>query len=109
MATNVTVKTADSWPEILVTLTQGGVAIDLNDVSTVKMRMASSAVTVSPITCSTADASNGQVTVPLSAAATATAGTYNVEFELDWGGGDIQTVPNDGYNTVTILDAVAES
>lgn len=34
-------------------------------------------------------------------------GTYNVEVEIDWGGGEIQSFPSKGYFTITIEDDLA--
>lgn len=35
---------------------------------------------------------------------TAVAGTYNAEIEINWGGGKIQSIPNEGYRQVVIAE-----
>ncbi len=54
-------------------------------------------------TCTVTDAVDGRVTYLWQAGDTDTSGTYNIEFEIEWGT-EIQTVPNDSYITIKIVD-----
>lgn len=56
----------------------------------------------SPMTIT--DAVNGTVQYAWQAGDTDTAGDYDVEFEITWNDGGVETVPNDSYLTVRIVD-----
>lgn len=45
----------------------------------------------------------GVVTWTPTAGETATAGTFQMEIEITWSDGGIETYPNDGYFTITIF------
>lgn len=75
-----------------------GNAINLTNATAVKFKMANlvdaNAVIVS--------AAAGTVRYDWAANDTRVAGTFNAEFEIEWSDGRKQTVPNDGYLTVSI-------
>jgi hypothetical protein len=50
------------------------------------------------------DAANGIVSYTWQVGDTDTTAVYDVEFEINWNDGGIETVPNDGYLTLTIED-----
>lgn len=54
--------------------------------------------------CAIDDAANGIVSYHWAAADTDTPGDYNGEFEIDWGGGQVETVPTAVYVDVTVKD-----
>jgi hypothetical protein len=50
------------------------------------------------------DAPNGVVAYEWQPGNTDTPGVYNVEFEINWADGGIETVPNDSYVQITIVE-----
>lgn len=48
-------------------------------------------------------AASGQVSYTWASGQTATAGTYDAEWEIQWADGGYETVPNDTYMTVQIV------
>ena len=50
------------------------------------------------------DAANGRVTYAWQAGDTDTPGAYDVEFEILWSDSTIETVPNNGYESVIVTD-----
>lgn len=83
-------------------------ALDLTDATSVYFLMRPSGVgDVTPTIralCTIDDAVNGLVTYQWVTGDTDITDTYDVEFEIDWSDGTIQTVPNDGYMTVVVED-----
>jgi hypothetical protein len=57
-------------------------------------------------TATVTDATNGLVSLPLSAAQTATAGAYFVEWFVTFSGGTLQRFPGSSYNELVIDPAV---
>jgi hypothetical protein len=96
-----TIKRNDRRPRYRVNLTSDGVAVNLTTATGVKflmkqgttLKVDGAAVVVDPLT--------GLVEYVWAAGDTDTAGEYNVEFEVDWGG-EKQTFPSVGYFTCTI-------
>lgn len=112
----ITVKQSVTRPVLGYTLndTSSGTAVAINLTTatsvTFKARSSSAAVTDPPKIDSAmtiTNAANGGVEVTLTTTDTNTAGTYNVEFWIVWNDGGIEKVPNDGYNTLTIVDDLA--
>jgi hypothetical protein len=56
--------------------------------------------------CIVVDAALGRVQYRWSATDTDTPGTFEYEFEISWTGGELQTLPQDGYFSLIILDDV---
>lgn len=84
-------------------------AIDLSSATSVYfvMRSASASDTATPkvkATCAIVTANQGIVSYHWGATDTDTVGDFNVEFEIHWSDGTIQTVPNDSYNTITVVE-----
>lgn len=82
--------------------------LDLTNATTVSFIMASApAEPGTPkvnAACTVIDALNGRVRYAWAAADTDTAGSYSAEFEVTWNDGTVQTVPRQGYLTVTITE-----
>jgi hypothetical protein len=109
---DMTIKQGDRLPKLRATLQQGTppAAIDLTTAVAVKfqMRLVSNPATVKgPGACTIVTAASGIVEYAWGASDTDTAGTWEAEFEIEWSGGLKETVPNDGYFTVTIVDDIA--
>lgn len=93
------IKRGDRGPSLSATLQDpDGVAINLTAATSVTFKMGNgidaAAVIVSPAA--------GTVRYDWGANDTRVAGTYNAEFEILWNDGRKQTVPTDGYLTVTV-------
>lgn len=105
--TDRTMKQGDTYKPLVVELGSTDPGFDLTDAVsvTLRMRRQDQAVYVTG-TMVVQDASTA--TYDWEAADTAEAGTYDVEVEVDWGLGRIETFPNDGYAQVVLdeeLDA----
>lgn len=82
-------------------------AIDLTDATSVRMKMRLTKTNGAPAldaAMTVTDAVNGRVTYDWQAGDTDVPGTYDVEFEIHWSDGTIETVPNSGYKTVVVTD-----
>lgn len=106
-----TIKQNDTWPPLEATLKDGnGVAIDLTEAAQVRILLESDTVTVKTSPADIVDAPNGKISYEWEAAAgeepadTAFPGTYKMEFEITWGPGKIQSVPNDSYKELEIVE-----
>lgn len=106
------IKSGDTRPAYLTDLTDdfgdpGAAPIDLTLATEVNFLMRLHGSTGSPEIRSPmtiADAVNGTVQYAWQAGDTDTPGDYDVEFEITWSDGGIETVPNDSYNTVRVVD-----
>jgi len=106
MAT-VRVKQNDRRPVVVATLTDStGGAIDLSTASGVKFVMKSATASTAKIdTAATiTTATDGIVTYSWAAGDTDTTGTYDAEFEIDWGSNIYETIPTKNYLTVEVID-----
>jgi hypothetical protein len=103
-----TIKRNDRLPKLRATLQQGSPAapIDLTTASSVKaiFKEVGGAATTFSGTCTLITPSSGIVEYAWASGDTAVSGTYQGEFEIDWGAGLKETVPNDSYFTLTIVD-----
>jgi hypothetical protein len=84
-------------------------AINLTTATSVtfKMRTAGAADASAPLVSSVMDIvtpASGRVRHNWSTAHTGTPGEYEVEFEIAWNDGGIETVPNDGYVTINVVE-----
>ncbi len=81
-------------------------AINLTAATSVKFKMrpvAGGALKVDG-TMTIVSAAAGTVQYVWIAADTDTVGTFDVEYEITWSDGGVETVPNDGYDTVIVVD-----
>ncbi len=80
--------------------------VDLTTATAVKLIMAAKvdgSIKVNDTAAITTPA-QGIVTYTWDAADTDTVGEYDAEFEITWGDGGVETVPNDGYLEVRVTD-----
>lgn len=97
-----TLKQHDTFPSFDATLTDSlGAAINLTG-STVRVYMSSGATLING-SCTIVSPTAGTVTYTWVTGDTNTIGDYNVEWEITYGSGAIETVPNDGYKTLKII------
>lgn len=101
------IKQNDTWRPLEAVLVDLDGPIDLTTASSVSLKMRGTkrtgAVTVSGL-CQVVSALNGEIVHEWDASETAVADFYNAEFEIIWGDGHIQTVPNSGYFYIDIQD-----
>ena len=109
-----TIKQNDTKPDFVVALRDdigepGEAPIDLTTATDVvfNMRIEGGAVTISRAAVTVSDAANGEVTYEWDPADTDTVGTYEAEVEIEWPGGGVETVPNDGYFEIKVTDDIA--
>lgn len=101
-------KRNDTAPALAVTLTVGGVAVDLSAASSVRFLMSDSTgrvVTDAPATIT--DPTNGKVSYSWSAADTANAGRFNAEWEVTYVNGTKRTFPVSGFDRIIIDGDIA--
>lgn len=106
-----TIKQNDTWPPLTATLKgDGGAVIDLTEAAEVRILLKSDTVTIKTGPVDIIDAVNGKISYEWEAAAgeepadTAFPGTYKMEFEITWGPGKVQSVPNDSYKELEIVE-----
>lgn len=105
-----TMKKGDTLPVLLVTLQDGTpAAINVSGSSSITFRMrktdaAAHVYKVNKAAAFNTDGIDGKVKVALTAAETDTPGDYLGEFVINWGGGNFQTAPSDGYVAISIVD-----
>lgn len=109
MAADYTMKQNDTFPVLTAILSDQVGPVNLTTADSVKfiMKMASPSTLVTGvcvIVTPQTGADVGKVTYDWIPADTATNGTYQVEFEVTWNPGDVETFPNDGYKTLEIKD-----
>lgn len=103
------IKRNDRRPRWRVQLTANGSPADITGAvaATFTMKQGASIVKVNKQPMTIIDAAAGIVEYTWAAGDTDTSGTYNVEVEVDWGGGEYQTFPSKGYFTITVNDDLA--
>jgi hypothetical protein len=105
MASDYTLKQNDTWPPLVATLSDIAGPLDLTDADTIRLILRSRALVITTAPVEIVDpASSGQVTYTFTTADTRVAGDYSLEFEITWNNGGIETVPNDSYLTITIVE-----
>lgn len=111
MATTFTIKQNDTRPKLVTTLSGFGGGATLATATSVspKMRLSTTPFTVVTLggTCVITDAANNQITYTWVAADTSVNGIYEIEFQILWNDGGVETVPNDSYNTIIVKDDIA--
>jgi 5-hydroxyisourate hydrolase-like protein (transthyretin family) len=105
------IKNGDTSPAYVVDLQDDvdstPAAIDLTDADTVTFKMRLTGTTGAPVIDELMDITtpaSGRVTYEWAVGDTAETGTYDVEFEIGWSDGTVETVPNSGYMTVIVTD-----
>jgi hypothetical protein len=103
---DLTVKQNDTRPTLSITLKEGSPAtpINLTTATSVAFYMKTAAGSLITRAATITSASGGVVSVTFQAADTATIGTYNCELQITWNDGGIETVPNNGYFSLEIVD-----
>lgn len=103
------IKRNDTSPEFVVDLTAAGVAADLSDALSATFHMSKSTLPKVSAAAVIEDQELhlGRVKYVWVDEDTDTVGVYKAEFEIDFGGGVIQTYPNDGYLYVQVVRDLA--
>lgn len=104
------IKRNDRRPYWRVGLTANGAPANLTGATAAAFTMTDSsggAPVVDKADMTIIDAATGVVEYAWAAGDTAVSGDYNIEVEVDWGGGETQSFPSDGYFTITINDDLA--
>jgi len=105
MAADLILKAHDTYPPLNVVLSDQNGAINLATASQVKLIMKNTGIATQVLVTGTmaiASAAGGNVTYAWRAADTSWPDLYNVEFEIAWTAGGIETVPNDIYRQIQI-------
>jgi hypothetical protein len=100
---SLTIKRYDTAPPLTASLAVNGQPLDLTNATSVKLIMKSAGALVTG-TCTIVDAVDGGIKYVWAGGDTAVSGTYQVEFQVTWNDGTKQTLPNDSYDTVTVMD-----
>ncbi len=100
-----TMKQGDRLPELTATLMDGsGAAIDLTGLTVVfHMRQVGATTLAVSGTCTLITPAAGSVSYPWAAGDTATAGNFQGEFEIQYSGQRVLTVPNGDSFPITIV------
>lgn len=98
------IKQNDTLPNLRATLQNADLTpIDLTTATAVFLAVkAKDGAPIWKHECDVIDAALGIVEYDFTESDTATADTYDAEFEIQWGT-EVQTVPNDGYFNFTII------
>jgi hypothetical protein len=100
-----TIKRGDTWPPLRGLASDEDGPINMTTADSVTLLAKSGATlisgTVVPLAAPDGDGFNWSYT--WGAADTNIVGEYSVELEIDWGGGQYETIPNDGVETLTII------
>lgn len=105
MAATPEMKQGDLRPRYRVQLTSDGNPVDLTTATGVRflMKVGTTGALLVDGVATIVDAATGIVEYAWVAGDTDVSGTYNIEFEVNWGG-EKQTFPSSGYFTLTIND-----
>lgn len=99
MAADFSIKKGDTRPALAATLKDNDVAIDLTNATSVLLlakRTTSQAGTPDISgTCTFVNRPAGQISYTWAAGNTSIVGIYNLEFQITWNDGGVETVPND--------------
>lgn len=105
----LTFKRGDTYPNLKIALTQSGAAISLAAASYVTIIMKSGSTTLELGPATITDAAGGLIEYAWQVGDTAIVGTYQLECEIHWAAGGIQTVPNATYDSVVIMQDLGGS
>jgi len=106
---NFSIKENDTLPALRAVLKDSaGDPVDLTDATVMfHMRNTSNSNVKVDSAAVIIDATGGVVDYQWSAQDTDSVGQYEIEFEVTFSGGGIQTFPNNSYGTVVIFDDLA--
>lgn len=107
---DLTIKAGDTYPPLVTTLEENGGPLDLTTATSITMRMASDSPpsAVDDLVCAVVgDPTQGVVEYEWQAGDTDVPGTYKVDFVIDFGTGQLQTVPNETEKEIVIRAAIA--
>lgn len=100
-----TIKRGDTWPPLRGLAADEDGPINMTTATSVtllaKYNTTLISGTVVPLASPDADGFNWSYT--WGSADTSIVGEYSVELEINWGGGQFETIPNDGTETLTIV------
>jgi hypothetical protein len=104
--TTRTIKQHDTWPPLPFALADANGPINLATATNVKFlaKMTQPVAATIHGDCVLVDPASGIGRYEWAAGDTAQPGSYRVEFEIDWGAGKIETIPNDNYDTLVVLE-----
>lgn len=94
------IKQGDTGPPLTITCTDNGDAVDLSAADTVKVIADGAATFTRTVTGSNA----GVVVMPWQTTDTAALGQIQLEVEVTWQDGTIQTFPGEGFLRVTVTN-----
>lgn len=100
------IKKGDLVPAITATLLQNNTPIDLTTATGVRFAMRARGVTKIDGAAAIVSAAAGTVKYQWVGTDTDTADVYQVEWQITWPAGK-QTIPNSGYDTVTVTGDIA--
>lgn len=101
---NFTIKANDTYPPIELTLTDQAGAIDLTTADVVRLLLKSATLSIVTGPVTIVDAVAGKISYTWEADDLLQVGAYRGEVEITWDPGVIETIPNDGYFTVDVLE-----
>lgn len=96
------IKRGDRRPIMEMTLTDEDGPINLTGAVSVLLLMKFGATLVSGA-CNVISPTTGEITYTWAAGNTATVGDYDAEIEITWATGIVETVPNDTYFSVSVV------
>lgn len=104
-----TIKRGDREPGLVLTLEHNGAPYAIPGGATAKLLMklpgaGSPKVNAAVVIDADQGANPGRVTYAWGATDTDTEGTFNIEVEVSYAGGEKATFPNDGYKTIEIVE-----
>lgn len=111
-APDLVLKRHDTWPPLQATLSDQNGPIDLTNASTVHVIMKGTTALIDgacTIDANQTSTGMGQVTYTWAIGDTAITDTYQVEFEIVWAAGGIETIPNDSYRSIQIINDLGVS
>lgn len=101
---DLTLKRHDTYPPLRATLSDVNGPIDLTSAVSVKLIMKGKTSLVTGLCAIVSPSTSGSIQYNWATNDLSVSDTYNVEFEIGWAGGGIQTVPNSGYSTIEVVD-----
>lgn len=100
-----TLKQHDTYPPLVADLVDTDGAIDLSEAVSVRLLLRSKTLSIitDPVEIVVPE-TLGRIRYEWQPGDTDVAGVYRLEFEITWDVGVIETVPNDGYKELVIME-----